>query len=231
MNNNKHIQIAIDGPVGAGKGTVANILRKKIGASDIYTGGSYRAVALFCLRNGIDVSKEQDVTSALVHMKILIDNEKIYLNGENVSDALKKSEVANATPKVASYREVRTAMIAIQKEAVLKEEKRHGKIIVEGRDTATNVLPHADLKVFLTAGSEVRARRRMNQLEVFGENPDFEIVRSEVNERDRRDMERENDPLTSDPESMGYFVVDNSNQLEEETAEVIIEEMKRRSLI
>lgn len=231
MNFTKHLQIAIDGPVGAGKGTVANILRKKIGASDIYTGGSYRAVALFCLKNDIDVTDQNAVKNALSKMEIEIVNDRIFLNGEDVSESLKKSEVANATPKVASIREVRDAMIAVQKIAVAKEEMRHGKIIVEGRDIATNVLPNADLKVFLTAGSEVRARRRMIQLEDFGETPDFERVKNEVIERDRLDTERENDPLSSDPASMGYFVVDNSSQHEEETAEVIIEEMRRRSLI
>lgn len=231
MVTNQHIQIAIDGPVGAGKGTVATILRKKIGASDIYTGGSYRAVALYCLRNGIDVNSEKAVILALSFIHIEIMNDKIILNGEDVTLELKKSEVANATPKVASIREVRDAMIAVQKEAVEKEKHKNGKIIVEGRDIATNVLPNADLKVFLTAGSEVRARRRMNQLEDIGENPNFEKVKSEVDERDRRDMERKNDPLATDPQSAGYFVVDSSNQREEETAEVIIEEMRKRRLI
>ena len=228
---NKPIQIAIDGPVGAGKGTVAVILRNRVQGTDIYTGGTYRAVALYCVEHSINMDIPADVIDALSHIHVEVENDSIFLNGVNVSEDIKGSKIANATPKIAAIREVRDAMISVQHAAVEREMKKNNNIIVEGRDIGTNILPNADLKVFLTADSMIRAKRRSIQLKKYGEHIDLEKVRQEVDLRDKTDLERDNDPLAKEPKSMGYFVVDNSYQSPDETVEVILNEMQRRNLL
>jgi len=238
--------VAIDGPVAAGKGTIAPLLAKKLNGFYLYTGAMYRGLALYCLKKGIDVMDEEAVIKAMSEIKVELTQTKVFLNGQDVTQRLKDIDVAKATPCVAAVALVRQEMVLRQREAaekiinegqiLLSEQNetgrllRSGKLVVaEGRDVATKIIPDADLKVFLTASPETRAQRRLSQLREQGyQNISFEQVLGDIKKRDEQDREREEGPLISNPEEHGYFVLDNSDLSEEETIDAIIEEIRKR---
>ncbi len=227
---NKGFSIAIDGPVASGKGTLAETLANKLGGFSINTGAMYRAVALFCLSKNINLEKEEDVISVLPNINIeLKDN--VYLNGNDVTERLKEPNVASASAVVAYYSGVRKDLAERQRKIALQGISEEKVIIAEGRDIGTRVLPDADIKIFLTASPEIRAKRRLGQYIEKGINKKFEDVLEETKIRDELDTTRETDPLPTNPESLGYFVLNDSNQTEEETVQSIIEELRRRGLI
>jgi len=223
--------IAIDGPVASGKGTVALALSESLRGFHIYTGGTYRAIALFCLENNIDVNNAPKVISVLKDINIDLQEESVYLNGRNVTEDIKKREVANASSPISVIKEVREAMVLFQQKIATREIAKGNIVIAEGRDTGTKVFPNADFKLYLTADPKVRAQRRMEQYAEKQEALDLETVLKEINERDERDMNREIDPLVRFPENNGYFILDNSNQSQELTIKDIMKELKRRGLI
>lgn len=223
--------IAIDGPVASGKGTVAPALASMLHGFHIYTGGTYRAFALYCLRNNVNLSDTSSVIDALNQVEINLVNDRILLNSEDVTEEIKKSDVADASSKISVLKDVREAMVDLQ-QVVAQREIQNGKAVVaEGRDTATKVFPQADLKVFLTAGDNVRAKRRQSQFDRMGKRVELEVVLEDIRQRDKRDSERVTDPLVTEPEKFGYFVVDNTLQTLDETIKVIIDELKRRELL
>lgn len=222
----KGISIAIDGPVAAGKGTIAPLLAKRLEGFYLYTGAMYRCVALFCIDNRIDLNNEALVDSILPNLKIEFKDKKIFLNGKEVTEDLKREEISMGSSKIALYEQVRKKMVDMQKQIVNGMLKKGLSVVAEGRDTATRVIPDADIKIFLTAKPEIRAKRRFNQLLKMGSTETLDEVLDDVNKRDKQDMERKIDPLVLDPYDMGYEVLDNSLLTKEETLNWIVEKIK-----
>ncbi len=222
----KGFAIAIDGPVAAGKGTIAPLLAKRLNGFYLYTGAMYRCLALLAIEKGVDLTDEDSLVSLLSDVRIEFENDRIILNGKDVTNRIKDEDVASASSKVAVISKIRKHVVSLQQQ-IAEKAIANGKIVVaEGRDTGTKVMPSAKLKIFLTATPEVRAKRRLEQLKVRGEDLPFEKVLSEVQNRDERDKEREMDPLVSNPKEYGYFVLDNSNLSKEETLDIIEEKVK-----
>jgi cytidylate kinase len=223
---NKVFSIAIDGPVAAGKGTIAPALAKRLNGFFLYTGAMYRCVALFCIREGVDLDNEEEVDSKLPEIKIDFKGHQIFLNNEDVTEEIKKEEVSMGASKVALYEKVREKLVSYQKDIAKKALDEGISVVAEGRDTGTKVLPNAKLKIFLDARPEVRAKRRLKQIEERGERIDFNTLLEEVIKRDKQDSQREIDPLVSNPKDYGYFVLDNSDLTEEETIEKILSNLE-----
>ncbi|HEX7042935.1 MAG TPA: (d)CMP kinase [Patescibacteria group bacterium] len=215
--------IAIDGPVAAGKGTIAALLAKRLKGFHLYTGAMYRCLALCCLERDIDVTKVDSVLSALSEIWFDLDGDIVYLNDQDVTEKLKQRSVTQLVPKVAAIGKVREEMVKRQQEIGRKKMDMGKVVVAEGRDVATKIFPDARLKIFLTARPEVRAKRRYEQM--GGKNNatiTFEDILGDTNERDRRDYERKVDPLVKNPEKMGYTLIDNSDLTEDETVEAVV---------
>ena len=241
--------VAIDGPVAAGKGTIAPMLAKRLNGFYLYTGAMYRCLALLCMEKGISVENKEEIVNLLKEIDIQLNEEKVFLNGKDVTERIKERDVARAVPFVALISEVREEMVNRQRkaaremikssQAIVLEVNDMGKslksgllVIAEGRDVGTAIFPNAELKVFLTAAPEIRAERRLKQLHTAGfTNLNLNQILKDVKKRDKQDSERKVDPLPSNPEALGYLVVDSSLLSEEATLDVIINEIKRRDLI
>jgi len=228
----KGIIIAIDGPVAAGKGTIAPELAEKLHGFYLYTGATYRCLALYCLNQGVDFTDEKAIIAQLENVSIDLFDNKVFLNDQEVTQEIKAADVARHTPIVAAIAQVRSAMVQRQKEIANKRRDEGQIILIEGRDTATVVFPDADLKVFLTADQQTRAQRRLEQYQTMGNSSvTFEDVLQDLKKRDEEDTQRVADPLVTDPQKYGYFIVDNTKNKETETVEIIINELRRRKLI
>ena len=195
VNMNNNISIAIDGPSGAGKSTLARRCAAAFGFLYADTGAIYRTVGLAAVRAGIDRKDEQAIIALLptlrIEMKYDEDGEqRMYLNGEDVSDAIRMPEISIAASDVSSLPAVRQFLLEMQRSLA-----RTQSVLMDGRDIGTVVLPDADLKVFLTASAEERARRRVLQLQEKGVTEDYEKVLKEIRYRDEQDMNREIAPL------------------------------------
>ena len=186
--------LAIDGPAGAGKSTIAKSIAQKLRCTYIDTGAMYRTVGLFCIQNNIDYTNEDAVNHVLDQIGIDIVYEdtmqKIYLNGVDVSTAIRTQEVAASASKVATYRAVRSALVDMQRKLAATKS-----VVMDGRDIGTVVLPQATLKVFLTASAEERAKRRLLEYEAKGMNVVYETLLKEIQERDNQDAHRQVSPL------------------------------------
>ncbi len=179
--------IAIDGPAGAGKSSVAKAAAKELGFTYVDTGAIYRAIALYMLEKGVDLEDPAAVTAELTGVEVSLEygefGQRTLLGGRNVSEEIRTQEVSMATSKwVAHIPEVREFLVGIQRGLA-----RKSNVIMDGRDIGTVILPDAQLKVFLTASAEERARRRTRQLEEAGEPADFQQVLKEVVQRDKQD--------------------------------------------
>ncbi len=223
--------IAIDGPVAAGKGTIASKLADDLQGFYLYTGGTYRSVALAGIQKGINLNNPQEVISLLSGIKIQFKDKQVLLNGVDVTDRIKEADAANGASVVASLPEVRKQLVHIQREAANEMITAGQIVVIEGRDTATVVFPNAALRVFLTATDVVRANRRVKQYAEQGDVRDFEGVLAEIRERDTRDKGRATDPLASNPEELDYFILDDSKMDETYTLESIKTELKKRNLL
>lgn len=182
--------VAIDGPAGSGKSTIAKLIAKKLGFSYVDTGAMYRAVALYCMNLGIDYCDEGSVCAVLDKIDINFSNEKIYLNGEDSTELVRRNEVSMGASKVASYEAVRKKLVEIQQNIA-----RSQSIVMDGRDIGTMVLPNANVKIFMDADPSVRARRRCNELGEKGLPFDFEEIKAEIIKRDEDDRTRAISPL------------------------------------
>ncbi len=193
-SEDKFISVAIDGPVGAGKSTIARAAAEKLGFIYCDTGALYRSVGLFCVRDGADLDLPDDIVKRLPQIKLeihLVDGaQRVFLNDEDVSDKIRTPEISTAASKVSAVPEVRAALLDIQRNIAKTEN-----VIMDGRDIGTVVLPNADVKIFLTASAEIRAKRRYDERIARGENVTYEETLKDVNERDWRDMHREAAPL------------------------------------
>ena len=209
--------IAIDGPVGSGKSTVARRVAELLGYAHLDSGAMYRAVGLKALRAGVPLDSPERLSELAEAARIdLVSRDaklRVLLDGEDVTDAIRAPEVSHAASVVAVVPGVRHPMVAEQRRA-----GEQGGVVMEGRDIGSVVFPHADLKIFLDASPEVRASRRQRELQEKGEPRDFERVLAEVHERDQRDRERKMSPLVRAADAV---VVDNTAMDAEETARVI----------
>ncbi len=190
----KRVSAAIDGPVGAGKSSIARTAAKRLGFIYVDTGALYRAVGLYCRRRGADLSSPEAVAALLPEIDPeirLIDGvQHIYLNGEDVSDEIRLPEISMAASAVSAVPEVRAALLGLQRKIASENN-----VIMDGRDIGTVVLPDAQVKIFLTAAPEIRAKRRYDELCAKGVDTTFEAVLADLNKRDYDDSHRASAPL------------------------------------
>ena len=188
------INIAIDGPAGAGKSTVAKKLAEDYGYIYVDTGAMYRAMALYFLRQGIDSHDEAAIGRACETVSISLEYEngiqQVYLNGENVSSELRTEAVGNMASNTSVYAPVRKKLVELQRELAGRRD-----VVMDGRDIGTVVLPNATVKIFLTATPEARAERRYKELLMKGEKHDYQNVLADVRARDYQDTHRAAAPL------------------------------------
>lgn len=186
--------IAIDGPAGAGKSTIAKLIAKQLGLVYIDTGAMYRAVGLKAKRNNIACSEQEKIEEMLKNTEVELKNENgataVYLDGENVSTEIRLPEISRMASDISAVPVVRYAMVEMQRSMANKTDT-----ILDGRDIGTFVLPNADVKIFLTASVEERAERRYKELIARGENVKREAVRSDIEKRDYNDSHRALAPL------------------------------------
>lgn len=211
--------IAIDGPAGAGKSTVAKTVAKELGYIYVDTGAMYRAVALQLLREGIPLTEESAVSDAVASVEVSIcydENglQQVLLNGENVSGLIRTEEVGGAASTTSQYRAVREKLVALQQQLAVRES-----VVMDGRDIGTKVLPQANLKIYLTASVEVRALRRYKELLEKGMQPVLEEIAEEIAERDYRDMHRAESPLVQAEDAV---LVDTSEMKLDEVIDHIL---------
>ena len=210
--------VSIDGPAGAGKSTIAKLVAKELGAIYIDTGAMYRAMALYMLRNNIDTSNENDVIFNCSNVDITIKFENgeqvVCLNGENVNGYIRNEEVGNAASTVSKYIPVRQKLVSLQREIA-----KNQSVVMDGRDIGTVVLPNANPKIFLTASSKERARRRTEELKSKGLFVSIDDIEKDIIERDYQDMNREVSPLKKAPDGIE---IDSSNMSIEQVKDEII---------
>ena len=211
--------IAINGPAGAGKSTIAKLIAKKKNYIYVDTGAMYRAMALFFLESGI-VADEQDKISAAckdVDVTITYENSEqiVWLNGRNVNGLIRTEEVGKMASASSANKDVREKLVEMQRALAEKEN-----VVMDGRDIGTVVLPNANVKVYLTASSRVRAVRRYEELRAKGEECDLEVIEKDIIERDYRDMHRDISPLKQADDAV---LLDSSDMTIEEVADAVIE--------
>ena len=210
--------VAIDGPAGAGKSTIAKAVAAKKGYVYVDTGAMYRAMALYFLRSNISKDDEAKISASVDEIKVSIKYEDgaqhVILNDEDVTGLIRTEEVGNMASATSVYSAVRTKLVALQQELAKTTD-----VIMDGRDIGTVVLPNADVKVFLTASVECRAKRRFDELKAKGENPDFDKIAKDIEERDYRDSHREISPLKQAEDAT---LVDSSDMTIDEVVTAII---------
>lgn len=211
--------VAIDGPAGAGKSTIAKAVAKKMNLIYVDTGAMYRAMALFMLREGISAEDAAAISAKCREADISIGHENgeqvVYLNGENVNSYLRTEEVGNMASATSVQPAVRVKLVELQQALAARSD-----CIMDGRDIGTCVLPDARVKIYLTASSAVRAKRRYDELVAKGENCDLARIQADIEERDYRDMHRQHSPLKQAEDAI---LVDSSDMTIDEVIARIIE--------
>lgn len=211
--------IAIDGPAGAGKSTIAKRVAKELGFVYVDTGAMYRAMAIYFVDNGIDGSDEDAVSKACgdVDVKIAYEDgaQQVILNGENVTGRLRHEETGRMASKVAVYAAVRSKLVELQRQLAEGTD-----VIMDGRDIGTCVLPAATAKVYLTASVEARAQRRYDELLQKGEKQDIEVIKADIEKRDYNDMHRDISPLKQADDAV---LLDSSDMNIEQVTEAIMD--------
>ena len=209
--------IAIDGPAGAGKSTIAKQLAKELSFIYVDTGAMYRSMALYFMRNGIAKEDEAAISDACktVEVSIAYENgeQQVLLNGETVSKEIRKEEVGKMASATSVYKEVRTKLVELQQKLAADKD-----VIMDGRDIGTCVLPNAQVKIYLTASVETRAERRYQELQEKGAACDLEVIKKDIADRDYQDMHREISPLKQAEDAI---LVDSSDMGIEEVVETI----------
>lgn len=218
------INIAIDGPAGAGKSTIAKKVAEKLSFIYVDTGAMYRAIALYMLRKGVDVKDETAVTGLCrtVHVGITYENgeQRVLLNEEDVSGLIRSEEVGNAASAVAVYSAVRAKLLELQ-QSLAKAQN----VVMDGRDIGSAVLPGAQVKIYLTASVQTRAKRRYKELVKKGGSPDIQVIEQDIVDRDYQDMHREISPLCQAKDAV---LVDSSQLSIDEVVDRILNIYKER---
>lgn len=216
MSNN--IAIAIDGPAGAGKSTIAKLIAKRKGYIYVDTGAMYRAMALYFIEQGIGADEQERISAAAPEAEVTITYENgeqiVWLNGRNVNGLIRTEEVGKMASSSSANQEVRKKLVELQQALAAKEN-----VVMDGRDIGTCVLPNADVKVYLTADSHVRAMRRYEELRAKGQDCDLDIIEKDIIDRDYQDMHRELSPLRQAEDAV---LLDSSSMTIEQVADAII---------
>ena len=219
------LTIAVDGPAGTGKSSVSRGLARALDARYLNTGAMYRIVTLAVLRAGVDVADADEIGNLAPQVELAVgfdpDEDRAYLAGEDVSIEIRGDAVTAAVSAVSAVPTVRTLLVQRQRELA----DGAGSVVVEGRDIGTVVLPDADVKVFLTASAEERARRRNDQNVAAGLNDDYAAVLADVRRRDHLDSTRAVSPLRAAEDAL---VVDSSDMTESETIAVLLDLVEQR---
>ncbi len=210
--------IAIDGPAGAGKSTIAKRVAQKKGFIYVDTGAMYRGLAVHFLKSGIEPEDREGIIRACQNADVSIGYEdgiqQIYLNGENITAQLREEAVGDMASKSSPIPEVREKLLMLQRSLAREKD-----VVMDGRDIGTNILPDADVKVYLTASAKTRAKRRYDELAAKGVPCDMEQIAADIKERDYRDMTRETAPLKQAEDAV---LVDSSGMSIEEVTEAIL---------
>ncbi|MBO4890685.1 MAG: (d)CMP kinase [Lachnospiraceae bacterium] len=216
--------IAIDGPAGAGKSTIAKAVAGQLGYIYVDTGAMYRAMALYLIRAGISRDDTAGIEKACEDADISISYENgtqvVLLMGENVNDKIRTEEVGNMASASSVNAKVRQKLVSLQQKLAAEKD-----VVMDGRDIGTVVLPDSKCKIYLTASSRVRAKRRYDELTAKGEKCDLDRIEADIIERDNRDMTRENSPLKKADDAV---LIDSSDMTIDEVKAAILEEAKRK---
>lgn len=211
--------IAIDGPAGAGKSTIAKLIAKKKGYIYVDTGAMYRAMALYFIESGISSEDSAAISAASKDVDVTIKYENgeqiVFLNGRNVNGLIRQEEVGKMASCSSANKDVREKLVELQRALANKES-----VVMDGRDIGTCVLPNADVKVYLTASSRVRAKRRYEELKAKNIECDIETIEKDIIDRDYQDMNREISPLKQAPDAV---LLDSSDMTIEQVADAIID--------
>ncbi len=219
------VNIAIDGPSGAGKSSAAKALAKKLGYLYIDTGALYRAIGLYAIRQNVADMKKADLVSPLlkdidVSLRFVEGEQRVYLNGEDVSGLIRTQPVAQAASDVSAHPVVRTFLLDLQRKMAAEHD-----VLMDGRDIGTVILPQAQVKFFLTANAAARARRRTLELQAKGIAADFDTVLREIEQRDANDSSRATAPLKAADDAV---LVDNSEMDEAQTVDYMCQIIKEK---
>ena len=218
-----HFNIAVDGPAGAGKSTIAKLVAKELGFVYVDTGAMYRAMALYFLRKGVDPKEAEEIGRSCPEVDVTIRYQEgvqqVLLNGEDVSGLIRE-EVGNMASAVSGYMPVREKLVELQKQLAAKEN-----VIMDGRDIGTCVLPDAPAKIYLTASVEVRAVRRYKELLEKGMEADLKEIEKDIEDRDYRDMHREHSPLK---QAEGAVLLDTSSMTLDQVVEEILKIVREK---
>lgn len=214
--------VAVDGPAGAGKSTIARMVASEKGYIYVDTGAMYRGLAIHFIKEGADPQNREEIQRACENAQITIRYEEgaqqVYLNGENITPLLRNEEVGKMASVTSAIPEVRKKLFDLQRSLAEAED-----VIMDGRDIGTNILPNADVKIYLTASVETRARRRYKELQEKGIQCNLEEIEKEIKERDHRDMTRETAPLKKAEDAI---LVDSSDLTIEEVVQTICSYLK-----
>lgn len=218
------ISIAIDGPSGSGKSSISKCLAKKLGFVHVDTGALYRTIAYHLCKNNVDYSSSKKVCENLKNIDIKVkfenNNQNVFLNGVNVTDKIRSAEISMVSSRISSMPLIRKFLLDLQRN-IAKENN----VIMDGRDIATVVLPNSEIKIFLTASPEVRAKRRYNQMVADDPEINFSDILKNINERDFNDTHREISPLKISDDAI---VFDNSDLTFDQTVNSILKIIKER---
>lgn len=216
--------VAIDGPAGAGKSTIAKMVAKKMNLVYVDTGSMYRAMALSCIRQGIKAEEHEKVAQAVKDLNISLEYEdgvqQVILNGENVNAYIRTEEVGNMASAIAAYGEVRERLVDMQ-QAIARQKD----VIMDGRDIGTCVLKDAPVKIYLTAAPRTRAERRYLELKEKGQECDIDTIEKDIIDRDYRDMHREISPLKQAEDAI---LVDSSDMTIQQVVDAISDIIRER---
>lgn len=218
------MNIAIDGPAGAGKSTIARLAAKELGFIYVDTGAMYRAIALYLLDNKTDIYDEVVLKNALdnIHINIVYEAgvQHVFLDLQDVSTEIRSEKVGNMASTSSALPPVREKLLDLQRDIAAKND-----VIMDGRDIGTNILPNAELKIYLTASVDVRAKRRYDELKLKGENPDLEEIKKGIETRDYQDMNRDIAPLKQAEDAV---YIDSSDLTIAEVVDKIIDLAKNK---
>lgn len=213
------MNVAIDGPAGAGKSTIAKEVAKELGYIYVDTGAMYRAIALYLLRNGVKAEENEVISAKCMEANVTIEyvdgKQVVFLNGEDVNGLIRTEEVGSMASSSSTNPDVRKRLLGLQRELAEKND-----VIMDGRDIGTNILPNAQAKIYLTASIEVRAKRRFDELTAKGITCDYEEIKKEIAIRDERDMNRDIAPLRQAEDAV---LLDSSDMSIEEVKEKMIQ--------
>ena len=210
--------VAIDGPAGAGKSTIAKLLAKKMGYIYVDTGAMYRAMAVYFVQNNVNPDDEREINAAVTGVNITIEYmdgvQQVILNGDNVTGMLRTEEIGSMASKTSKYAAVRRKLVELQRELAKKTD-----VIMDGRDIGTTVLPDAFCKIYLTASVDARAKRRYDELVQKGEMQEIDVIKADIEKRDYNDMHRDISPLRQAEDAI---LLDSSDMNIEEVTDAIM---------